>query len=164
MKRMSDPVVFLPLTQGQVAIIDFADFEKVGRFKWYAYRRPSGNFHAVRNSPRRSKRTQLFLHCEILGIKGIDHKNGNGLDCRRENMRPATSQQNGKAFQRKTPGTSSIYRGVTWYESCLKWGAQIRSKRTKFHLGCFKIEEDAARAYDKKAKELGFFREALNFP
>lgn len=106
----------------------------------------------------------VYLHCEILGIKGIDHKNGNGLDCRRENLRPATDQQNNRAFRRKTSGYTSSFRGVSWNKNHLKWTAQIQPNRKSHHLGCFKSEIEAAKAYDNKAVELGFFKEALNFP
>lgn len=162
---MSEPIVFLPLSQGKVAIIDFADFEKVGRFKWCAARTPNGRFYALRNLPRKNGKNQksLKLHCEILGIKGVDHRDGNGLNNCRENLRPATQKQNNQAFQRKAPGVSSKFRGVVWHRRDLKWQASIMKDRVPYYLGYFKVEEDAARAYDKKAKELGFFKEALNF-
>lgn len=163
---MSEPIVFLPLTQGKVATIDFSDFEKVGRFKWYAMKTPSGNFYAVRTETIRGtkKHKTFLLHGAIMDAKGIDHINGNGLDCRRENMRRATDQQNHKAFRRKRLGTSSIYRGVSWYARDLNWEAKVGAGYKTFHLGRFINEEDAARAYDKKVTELGFFKEALNFP
>lgn len=163
---MSDPIVFLPLTQGQVAVIDFADFEKVGRVKWYAMKSVSGNFYAKRDERIRGTKEQkrLYLHCEIMGAKGIDHRDGNGLNCRRENMRVATNQQNNRAFKRKRLGASSVYRGVTWDSVGLKWAAQICEKGVTFHLGRFVNEKEAACAFDTKAVALGFAREALNFP
>lgn len=151
---------FLPLTQGRFAIVDDADFEKVGRFKWCAHRTRTGRFYAKRWLAGKNH----FLHTAIMGMKGVDHKNGNGLDCCRENMRPATNQQNQRAFIRKRPGASSSYRGVSWNKKNQKWIAQIRKSGVNFYLGSFKDEKEAATAYDKKARELGFFKEALNFP
>lgn len=157
---MNDPIVFLPLTQGQVAIIDFADFEKVGRVKWCAHKRgDGGNFHAQ----RRVDGKLVYLHNVLLEVKGVDHKNGNGLDCRRENMRPATRKQNAQAFQRKAPNKTSCFRGVRRHSQNPVWTAQIKMGDKHFYLGSFKLEKDAAIAYDKKAVELGFFKEALNF-
>lgn len=155
---------FLPLSQGQVAIIDDIDFEKVGHFKWCAEKSPSGNFYAVRVVQRNKIKTHYRLHCVILGVKGVDHIDGNGLDNRRKNLRPATDQQNHRAFRRKSPGKTSGFRGVSWDRKNLNWFAQIHVNDTGFNLGRFENEEDAARAYDKAAIKNGFFKEALNFP
>lgn len=157
---MSKPIVLLPLSQGKFAMIDSDDFEKVGRVKWSAKKTKSGNFYAV-HKPAKSK--ALFLHCEILGSVGVDHIDGDGLNCRRENLRPATTKQNKQAFCRKAPGSTSKFRGVSWYRGVSKWVARVRFNNRLFYLGKFSIEEDAAKAYDKKARELGFFDEALNF-
>lgn len=156
-------IVFLPLSQGKFAMIDSDDFEKVGRVKWSA-QKEGKNFYAYRMMGGGRNRKIVYLHGAILEIKGVDHRNGNGLDCRRENIRPATAKQQSQAFQRKRPGTSSKFRGVTWHRSASAWQAKISAEGSSFYLGLFKEEIDAARAYDVKAKELGFFKEALNFP
>lgn len=98
-----------------------------------------------------------------MGVKGIDHRDGNGLDCRKENLRPASKGSNLRAFCRKAPGKTSRFRGVSWDKSREKWRAVIETAGIHFHLGRFKNELNAAQAYDKKAIELGFFEEALNF-
>lgn len=150
----------ISLTQGQVAIIDDADFEKVGGVKWYAQRTPRGNFYAVREIDGKT----FYLHWAILGIKGIDHIDGDGLNNRRENLRSATMKQNTRSFRKKSSGMSSKFRGVHWHKKTSKWRSKINRNGIGFHLGLFLDEKDAARAYDKKAIELGFFKEALNFP
>lgn len=48
---------------------------------------------------------------------------------------------------------SSRYRGVSWHKQHQKWQARIRYKRKSFYLGLFNHEEDAARAYNRKAHE-----------
>lgn len=87
-----------------------------------------------------------------MGIVGpVDHENGNGLDCRRSNLRPGPSKLN-HANQRKTTSkTTSPYKGVCWFALRNKWLATIRFDGRKQHLGLFTDEEQAARAYDAAA-------------
>lgn len=147
----------IPLTQGKFALVDDEDYDRFSEFKWHAARRRN-TFYAARWSPRHlGKRKLLLLHREILlapvGVE-IDHKSGDGLDNQKENLRFATTKQNGQN-QRKQPGTSSQFKGVYWSERRGKWYAQIHLRRrsAKF-LGGFDLEKDAARAYDAAARKL----------
>jgi hypothetical protein len=49
---------------------------------------------------------------------------------------------------------SSLYRGVNWDTEKQKWRACIKIGGKMKHLGYFLLEEDAARAYDRVAKEI----------
>jgi hypothetical protein len=93
----------------------------------------------------------------IRAIKGIriDHKFGNKLDCRKENLRPATQTQNlGNSIWNKT-GKTSKFRGVSWHKFTQKWRASLRTShpRNTLHLGVFVDETEAARAYNTAAIE-----------
>jgi hypothetical protein len=83
----------------------------------------------------------------------IDHINHNGLDNRKANLRPATPAENARYARYPKINTSSKYRGV-WYDRKRphKWRASIRVNRKRKHLGYFKNETDAAKAYDRAAK------------
>jgi len=59
--------------------------------------------------------------------------------------------------------TSSKFRGVYWNKNCRAWRARIWVDGRSEHLGNFDDEEEAARAFDRRALELKRFR-ALNFP
>ena len=90
------------------------------------------------------------------------------LDNQKENLRVCTSSQN-QQNQRPHANCISKYKGIYWHKPNQKWIARIRTKDifdrpVHIHLGCFKIEEEAALAYDKAAfKEFEEFA-YLNFP
>ena len=93
----------------------------------------------------------------------VDHINGNRLDNRIENLRMATRSDNLTAYRSPIKGGTSKYRGVSWCKTKNHWRATISKSGKYFNLGFHKSETDAARAYDKKATELGFKKEALNW-
>jgi hypothetical protein len=92
----------------------------------------------------------------------VDHINGNGLNNRRSNMRNCTRAQN-SANRRPKRGAASPYKGV-FPRPDGKFEASICHDGRKQYLGRFENEIEAARAYDKKAKELHGEFAYLNFP
>lgn len=86
-------------------------------------------------------RAIFFMHHGFLP-KNIDHINGNKLDNRIENLREATTSQNGhNTFIRKN-NTSGI-KGVSWSKKLQKWHARIRVDYQRIHLGYFDNIEEA---------------------
>jgi hypothetical protein len=81
------------------------------------------------------------------------YANRDGLDCRRENLRAATSTQN-HANTTKRRNNSSGFKGVFWHRRLSKWFAQITCNGKQRHLGCFADKESAADAYARAAREL----------
>lgn len=96
----------------------------------------------------------------------IDHKNGNGLDNRRSNLRFCTNAQNQhnqrKWGSRSGKPLSSRYKGVSWHRRG-HWRAKIQAQGKRRYLGQFQSEEAAARAYDRAARELHGEFAVLNF-
>ena len=102
----------------------------------------------------------LFGHKEDPGDKQIDHINSDRADNRIANLRLATQKQN-MSNLRKRDGTTSVYKGVSWYKRKRKWIAQIRINGKSTHLGCFHDELAAHMAYCQAAQK--HFGEFANF-
>lgn len=145
----------IPLTLGQVAFVDDDDFEAVSRFKWRAIKRKR-QFYAGRKIPKAfgiASGHFQFLHQFLMpGVAQIDHRDGNGLNNQRRNLRAATTQQNQRGFRRKAFSTTSRFRGVSWHTRDKKWQAQIGVNGKSLFLGHFDSETDAALAYDVAAR------------
>lgn len=142
----------IPLTQGKVAIVDDADFEELSKYKWQAHR-TRNRWYATRTFGKRFVKMHRFLLSAAKGIK-VDHIDGDGLNNRRDNLRECSNAENCRAFRKKWSGSTSCFRGVSRHKASSSWVAQLCKNGLVFHLGCFQNEEDAARAYDVKAREL----------
>lgn len=97
----------------------------------------------------------------------VDHRDRNTLDCRRQNLRFATSAGNNRNRGKHVSNVrrfASQYKGVCKPADYNKWIALITINDRTIRLGTFVTEEEAARAYDVAAKKhFGAFA-CLNFP
>lgn len=156
----------IPLTQGQVAMVDDEDFERVSKYNWYACKARKYGYYAVTNIYINGVRTLLRMHrLIIIAEKGneIDHINNERLDNRRCNLRSITHSQNiinSNILSAKT----SKYRGICYHKKVGKFKASIGFNNKSYHLGYFKNEIDAMLAYNKKAIELHGEFAGLNTP
>lgn len=143
----------IPLSNGLFAIVDSCDFEAVSRFKWQALYDPkSGTWYAKRSDHGRTIR----MHREILnapqGVE-VDHRDGNGLNNSRSNIRLATRSQN-LCNRRKFKNNTSGFKGVTWSSTAKKWASQIYQNGQKYYLGYYADKLDAAAAYESASAVL----------
>ena len=137
------------LTQGKTARVDDSDYVLVSQVRWYAARH-GFLWYAQRHSSRVDGRQRtIFLHHAIMGAIRVDHKDGDGLNCQRNNLRPASAQQNA-CNRRKHMTTTSRFKGVTKHSSG-KWQAQIQVNKKSLYLGLFLSEHEAACVYDQAA-------------
>lgn len=146
----------IPLTQGEFATVDDIDYEFLMQWKWYF-----NQGYAVRHSQKSdgfSQRKTILMHRIILSRKlgrsdfhDTDHKNHDGLDNRRNNLRPASRSQN--EHNSEIQWGSSKFKGVCWKKDHNKWQAYIRFEGCLKHLGYFTDEIEAAKAYNEAAKK-----------
>jgi hypothetical protein len=162
----------IPLTRGQVAIVDDEDYERVSAFNWHYIPKSStsdpNDGYARRAVPATSgNRRQRLIPMQGMIIDcpkhlRIDHINGNGLDNRKENLRICTHAENGRNRKVNKGKKQSIYKGVT--RNGNKFKAAIVINWKKIYLGNYDTEEEAANAYDQAAMHhFGKFA-CLNFP
>jgi hypothetical protein len=145
---------YIPLTQGQHAMVDAEDYERVNRHKWCLSR--SGNqLYAQRRCRGKTIRMHQFIMNPPRGMV-VDHIDGNGLNNRRCNLRVCTQRQNTWNHRTKKPeNASSPYIGVYPYPPRPdKWYAKIQCGGEVTTLGLFDSAIEAARARDRKAIEL----------
>ena len=110
----------------------------------------------------------IYMHRMILNtsLPHIDHVDGNGLNNQLSNLRGCTASQNqANTLTKRVKNSKSKYKGVTYSQRyILNWGAVITKDGKFYNIGRFKTELAAARAWDKKAKELYGEFTRLNFP
>lgn len=153
----------IKLTRGMVALVDNEDFEMLNKYKWNAHREKN-SFYALRTDKNRKV---VRMHRVVLGLTRsdesiVDHKNHDGLNNQKSNLRLCTIAENNR---NQKPRGVSKYKGV--HKSDLKhitkkgiprvyegWKSEIAVNGKKLHIGRFKTENEAAIAYNEKAKVL----------
>lgn len=148
----------IKLSQNKFAQVDDEDFEIVNKHKWSLKKNEKSNtYYAIRSYPK-----TVYLHRFIMKVYDksiwIDHKDRNGLNCQKSNLRISTPSQNCMNRQPKKNG-SSKYLGVhkskvlnkKLNKYYIKYVACIVLDGIQEEIGRFNDEIDAAKAYDKIA-------------
>lgn len=163
----------IPLTQGQVAIVDDEDYEWLSESTWYAARNKE-SFYAARHIPPgpTSIARQFPMHNAVwthyngpipAGLT-IDHADRDTLNDQQSNLRLATRAQQAQNHGLRKDNKSG-YRGVYWYQPTECWRSMIKVSGQVVHLGYFADPAVAARAFDTSARihrDPAFAQ--LNFP
>jgi hypothetical protein len=158
--------MLVPLSQGNFAVIDREDSALVSSRRWIVSRGTKrngmpGRIYAI------STVEPVLLHRLIVGPPPpdvfVDHRNGDGLDCRRANLRLCNNAQNLQNHSISKRNTSGYY-GVSFDKQRGTWRASIQCEKRQFHIGRFPTAKEAALARDRAAIALHRDFAALNFP
>jgi hypothetical protein len=155
------------LSEGKWTIVEPRDFYWLNNFRCCA--KGDGQcIYAVRFVIEADKRAKIVtMHREMMNAPPgilVDHRNNDGLDNRRDNLRLATSSQNNINCRRNKSKSSSRFVGVTFDKRKKQWRVRISVNRKRIFLGYFDSEIDAAKAYDEAAKKYYGEFARLNFP
>ena len=148
--RVVGDSVEIRLTRGRTAYVDLADLEFVRQFRW-----------GIRGSTKYCGCSAGLLHRMLLDAPDdlqVDHKDGDGFNNRRANLRLATPSQNKGNHRQKT--------GVSGF-----WGVSLDRRRGHYEVrvankfvGSFDDPVEAARHRDRLAIERWGEFARLNFP
>jgi len=142
---------YILLSCGNVAFLDADDYGLVSHQEKWCLTNIGGYVSYKTYSQR--KRIRHILHNILMEPPSgfvVDHKNGNPLDNRRENLRIATILQNNQN-RCSNKNSTSPFKGVSWEEDRQKWRVQIFSDGKKIHIGRFDDQIEAAKAYNVQA-------------
>lgn len=143
-----------------IALVDDEDYDYLIKWNWHV-RMDKNNLYAVKYIQIDGKNRDIPMHRIImknpLGME-VDHIDHDGLNNQKSNLRNCTSSQNN---MNRSPRGKSKYLGVSYCGGSIT--AYITINKKNKCLGCFKNEEDAAKAYDEAAKLIHNEFANLNF-
>ena len=135
-------------------MVDDCDHQRLNRYKWYAVRQ-FNCLYAIRSFWRNGRQMTVRMHRFITDAKSgqiIDHRDGDGLNNTRGNLRQCSKSQNAMNSRIRNTNKSG-FKGVCWHKRINKWYAQIQVKGKKVHLGYFTCIMKASKAYIAAAKK-----------
>lgn len=143
--------------------------QETGVFTWLVSRkrvkagqRAGNEFKAGSGKPYREVKVDGVRYQEhqlaFLLVEGhipeiIDHNDGDGLNNKWDNLRPATSSQNQCNIGLKTNNTSG-HKNVYWHKRSGSWHVQVRYLGKDHHFGYYDSLEEACSVADSKRKIL----------
>ena len=155
----------IALGHDRFANVDKEDLELVAQYKWSALVTPWATYAITQG-----KTKPIYMHRLIMDApenRQVDHKDGNGLDNRRHNLRIATpkDQAGNTKPRKKRSDIASKYKGVSWRANPNgiggRWRAEIEialpsedgTRKRKRFIKYSLNEDDAARFYNDMARE-----------
>jgi hypothetical protein len=146
-------IAYVHLASGERAVVDIESVPLVASRNWY---RKTHKKTRVTYAATWENGDDVRLHRLLWKAWGlppsdeIDHRDHDGLNCRRANLRAATHAENLRNVAVKRTSTNGL-KGVTFDRRAKlkQWRAQIKTGTKRLHLGRFVTKEEAARAYEQ---------------
>ncbi|MBU1260957.1 MAG: HNH endonuclease [Planctomycetes bacterium] len=140
------------LVKNRCAVVDSETYKKISQYDWQLVEEKGKPCYAVRLEGRK----MVSMHRQIMNSpagKVVHHKDGNGLNNTRENLRIVTVAENNRYCRKRGRAASSKYKGVSIHKRSGKWQVSIKYDGIHKSLGSYETEERAGRAGSKGAKE-----------
>lgn len=149
--------------QQHTVLVDAEDYALISRYPWVTSKKANGMYYVEATIYHNGKKSKIFLHRLVMGMQQleIDHRNRNGLDNRKCNLRYCTKRLNAANSKRVN---KFGYKGIWRYPKSVNFVARINKGKKRVEYGPFKTAKAAALAYDKLALQLYGEFAALNFP
>ena len=132
-------------------MVDEVDFDKLNEKKWFILK-SNRTVYAVRYPFVDGNTKSVLMHRELLGLVSsdifCDHKDLNGLNNTRSNIRVATKSQNQSNIISR-PNSTSRYLGV--YKQGHSWITYTQYNNKRYYGGSFISEDIAALKYNEIA-------------
>jgi len=152
-------LVEIQVGKDHIAMVDDADAALVLQFQWhpfYASRDEPVLIYAKANvlAPTKAGRRLVRMHRMILGAQRgetVDHRNHNGLDNQRHNLRYCTSQQN--QFNSRVRADNLVGIKGVGPDGNGRWRARATLNYQTVRIGTFDTPQEAQKAYVEFAKQ-----------
>jgi|SRR6266852_586992 len=143
----------IPLTKGQIALVDEEDYQWLVQRHWYAmWSRNMRSYYAARTDYQFGEQGKILMHRAILEHHGlilpgeeVDHVSHETTNNRKVNLHPGSHRKN---MENRSDNTSG-FPGVSWSKSHHKWQAQIKVKGVSIHLGYYRTSLQAYTARER---------------
>lgn len=132
-------------TKGYVVLVSSADIDLLNNNVWSTKLTPRNAYAFRSQRDETGKLHNFYLHHSVIRPaegEEIDHKNRNGMDNTRENLRSASHQSNALNAKKKANATSE-FKGVYRKRGRSKWTAAIKMDGAVRYLGNFETEAAA---------------------
>ncbi len=154
---MAKAWTFLKVHPGLKVKIDREDAKRVAAHSWRVTYGTTGRKRVVTSirGPKgvRSLTLGKFLMKPSKGKQVYPRRFNEELDYRKNNLIVCTLKERQRLLPKNRTDASSTFRGVSYDKASNKWRASIEVDGHSINLGQFKVESEAALAYNKAAKK-----------
>jgi hypothetical protein len=151
-KAMQEPLRVLVARCGTQILISACDYEHASSRRWSINEPKPGLKYARCSIDGRSVWLHRWLMRDALSEGStVDHRDGDGLNNQRSNLRLCTQGQNN---YNRGPMGGRRYKGVSRYGGVRGWIARVAKDGRDYYLGVFTTPRKAAAAYNRAARRL----------